>query len=456
LYKLDNMEQLRTFILESNFPLAFTHACLEAISLLEAVNINKDFLQRLCAANGLDFATVRNVARTFVEELSKGVTIPPSQKDRLSNLLAMLQAKSGGTLLGKDLLDRMHDAIVFKRELPGIILQKCNSDSTPEDFGRIIDGVMSQKKSGYHGLSPEDLEVWNRVKVYHEFPDGFRWVYAVNEKGNPVGFIPTRITVKTMNHCGNEPSNNSGDEYWELRDADGKAYLTVILNDGLIEEAKSYGNQNNVHIDQILPYVEWFYKSDAVKGVDSERNGGRYRRYDAGYASDKNFTVSLISSKDPSFMQWCQENKPGLIGDTEALIIKYSKMDPRKVTEQYLADPGSFGMNNWTVYLASVGGKEHLPLSEDDIIQKLIMPGKLPLSVFANADISLITPKIQAAYVSRNGLSDLSTFIYIMQNVNQFYMARGIYKFMLANGLDTLANGFLRQLPPRKLKYYTE
>ena len=450
------MKQLRKFILESNFSRPFTHACLEAISLLEAVNINKEFLQRLCAGNGLDFATVRNSARTFVEELAKGVTVPPSQKDKLANLLAMLQAKSGEKFLNEELLGKMHDAIVFKKELPGIILQKCNSESTPEDFGKIIDGVMSQKKSSYHGMSPDDLAEWNRVKVYHEFPDGFKWVYAIDKKGNPVGFIPSRITVKTMNHCGNEPSNNEGDEYWELRDADGKAYLTVILNDGLIEEAKSYGNQNNVYIDQILPYVEWFYKSDVVKGVDSERAGGKFYRYDAGYASDKNFSVSLISSKDPSFMQWCQKHKPALIGDTEALIIRYSKMDPRKVTEKYLADPDSFGKNNWTVYLASVGGKEHLPLSEDDIIQKLIMPGKLPLSVFANADISLITPKIQAAYVSRNGLGDLSTFIYIMQNVNQFYMAKGIFKFMLANGLDTLANGFLRQLPPRKVKFYTE
>jgi len=450
------MKQLRKFILESNFSRPFTNACLEAISLLEAVNINKEFLQRLCAGNGLDFATVRNAARTFVEELAKGVTVPPSQKDKLANLLAMLQAKSGEKFLNAELLGKMHDAIVFKKELPGIILQKCNSESTPEDFDKIIDGVMSQKKSGYHGMSPDDLAEWNRVKVYHEFPDGFKWVYAVDKKGNPVGFIPSRITVKTMNHCGNEPSNNEGDEYWELRDADGKAYLTVILNDGLIEEAKSYGNQNNVYIDQILPYVEWFYKSDVVKGVDSERAGGKFYRYDAGYASDKNFSVSLISSKDPSFMQWCQKHKPALIGDTEALIIRYSKMDPRTVTKKYLADPDSFGKNNWTVYLASVGGKEHLPLSEDDIIQKLIMPGKLPLAVFANADISLITPKIQAAYVSRNGLGDLSTFLYIMQNVNQFYMAKGIFKFMLANGLDTLANGFLRQLPPRKVKFYTE
>lgn len=32
------MKQLRKFILESNFSRPFTHACLEAISLLEAVN----------------------------------------------------------------------------------------------------------------------------------------------------------------------------------------------------------------------------------------------------------------------------------------------------------------------------------------------------------------------------------------------------------------------------------
>ena len=450
------MEQFRKFIMEGNFPESFKDACLEAISLLEAVNINKDFLQRLCAGAGRDVRTVRNDARAFVEELGKGVTIPPSQKDKLVNILAMFNAKSGGHMLDKELMDKMHDAIVFKKEVPGIILQKCNSDSTPDDLRQIIDGVMSQKKSAYSGISPEDLDTWNRVKVYHEFPDGFKWVYAVDRNGDHVGYMPSRITGKTMNHCGNEPSCQEGDEYWELRDADGKAYLTVILNDGMIEEAKSYGNQNNVYVDQILPYVEWFYKSDAVKGVDNRSNGGRYRRYDDGYASDKNFGVFLISSKDPSFMNWCTKNKPALLGDTEKLIIKYSKMDPAKVTEMYLKNPESFGDNNWTVYLAAIGGKEKLPLSEADIISQLIMPGKLPLAVFANADISLITPKIQAAYVSRNGLSDLATFIYLMQNVNQFYMARGIYKFMLANGLESMANGFMQQIPQRKVKFYME
>jgi hypothetical protein len=340
---------LRNFIYRGNFSEPFKKACLEALCILEATNINKEFIQRLCQQTDTDFGEVRSSARSFVDELGKGVQIPASQKDKLANLLAMFQAKSGGKLLSEDLMHKMHDAIVFKKELPGILLQKCNSDSSVDDFQRAIDGVLSQKKSAYRGLNPDELEVWNRVKVYHEFPDGFRWVYAVGIDGKPVGHIPSSITAKTMNHCGNQPSDQPGDEYWELRDADGKAYLTVILNKGRIEEAKSYGNQHNEYVDMILPYVKWFYMSDAVKGVDSrsEAESGRgYGRYDTGYASDRNFSVSVIAARDPGFMNWCRKNKPALIGDTENMIIKYSKMDPAEVTRRYLANPSEFGPNN--------------------------------------------------------------------------------------------------------------
>jgi hypothetical protein len=106
--------------------------------------------------------------------------------------------------------------------------------------------------------------------------------------------------------------------------------------------------------------------------------------------------------------------------------------------------------------MASIGGKENLPLSEDDIINKLILPGKLSLEVFANADISLVTPKIQAAYVNKYGIDVLLKFIHIMQNVNQFYLARGIFKYMMASGLSSMVNTFLEMIPPRKVKYYTE
>ena len=130
-------------------------------------------------------------------------------------------------------------------------------------------------------------------------------------------------------------------------------------------------------------------------------------------------------------------------------------MDKKKITDMYLADPGKFGRNNWTAYLAAIGGKDSLPLSESDIINKLILPGKMPVEVFANADISLLTPKIQAAYVNHDGTDVLLKFIHIMQNVNQFYLARGIFKYMMAN-LPSMAKAFLEMIPPRKVKYYTE
>ena len=83
----------------------------------------------------------------------------------------------------------------------------------------------------------------------------------------------------------------------------------------------------------------------------------------------------------------------------------------------YLNNPNMFGKNHWTVYLMSIGGKENLPLTEDDIIYKLIKPHKLTLEVFSNADIELLTEKIQRAYIKFYVSKSLKTLIEITKQV---------------------------------------
>lgn len=416
----------------------------EAIEIVAATNINKDYLQKVCTENNLDFQKVKEATKKFMTELQKGIQINPKVIDKFSNFLTLMNIKSDLKFLDKKFKEKLHDGILLNKDIPNLIIQKFNSDNEPKDVIDFIEGQNRKNKSVYSGLSPEDLAIWERVKVYKDFGE-YRWVYAVDKNGKIASHIPSRITSKTMNHCGNEPTKQSGDEYWELRDKDNKAYLTVILNKGLIQEAKSWGNQANKLTSTIVKYVEWFYKSDKVKGVG--------HRYDYGYATDKNFSVSTIAAYDKSFMKWCEEHKPKLIGVNEKLILKNSKKDPKKLTEEYLKNPEKLGENNWCVYLAAVGGKEKLPLSEDDIIQKLIFKKKISLEVFANADIELITERIQKAFVKTYGYEAFKDLFEIMRQVNAFYVSPTIIKLFKDNN-PMMYNMLLEELPERKIKHY--
>ena len=121
----------------------------------------------------------------------------------------------------------------------------------------------------------------------------------------------------------------------------------------------------------------------------------------------------------------------------------------------YLNNPSLFGKNHWTVYLTSIGGKENLPLTEDDIIYKLIKPHKLTLEVFSNADIELLTEKIQRAYIKFYVSKSLNTLIEITKQVNSFNIAYSIVQFLYAkNKLKT--HLLLMSLPERKLKFYKD
>lgn len=413
--------------------------------IVEAVNINKDYLQKLSIQNELDFKEAKNITNLFMNELQYGVSISPSVKDKFANLLTCINIKSKLSFINDELLYKLHDGIMTNNNLLSIILQKTNSDTEPEQFNNIIDELVHKAKSSY-SLSTKDLIIWERVKVYKDFGN-YRWVYAVDENGNISEYMPSRITAVTMNHCGNEPSARDGDEYWELRDESNHAYLTVILNNGLIQEAKSYGNETSRYVNEIYKYVEWFYKSDIVKGVG--------HRYDYGYGTDKNFGVFTIASVDPEFLNWCKTHKPALLGKTERAVIKYKKYDVNELTNMYLNNPNMFGKNHWAVYLMSIGGKENLPLTEDDIIYKLIKPHKLTLEVFSNADIELLTEKIQRAYIKFYVSKSLKTLIEITKQVNSFNIAYSIVQFLYAkNKVKTYL--LLMSLPERKLKFYKD
>lgn len=418
------MNELRRFILESHFDPTFAEAVYESISLLEAVNINKDYLVKE-AGSPEKFAEAKAAVQSKWKADNMDAQLNQKAAQKVLNVLYLMEIrKPGFTDQGK--LHSIHD-LYLHNMLDTKFLNAVNSDSTPEQADLALQNAVEhqvQQQKVYPGLTADEEKIWNRVKVYHEFPDGFRWVYAVDDKGKIASHIPSSITGKTMNHCGNTPRANSDDQYWELRDSEGKAYLTIILNnEGKLEESKSWGNQVSKYRRQIQPYVKWFLM-DRVKGVGP--------RYDYGYSTHTNYGVKDFIGDDPEFIDYVTEFKPELLGNTEEKILfwkgaldegivtkaqmkqmfvdkldidallkkgnfkEYTKMSKFKYDKSGSYHSSNvFGSNRFEVLCAACGG---CPFNDTEL-KRYIKKEDIGLEEFVNYDIHLLTPEMQHAFV---------------------------------------------------------
>lgn len=490
------MKTLANIILESHLGNRMQNLLYEACCILEATNINKNYLLGV-AGSPEKLDEVKNRVNEAWENASLSNIIPAKLNQKLLNFTYLMELLQTGFTDG-EYIAQIH-GLAIHRSLEQRFINKVNSDTEPEKAKAILysanaDAVQAAK--AYPDLTPEQERVWNRVKVYHEFPDGFRWVYAVDDNGCKIGYMPSSITAITMHHCGNQPSNQSGNEYWELRDARGKAYLTVILNaDGGIEESKSWGNQLNKYTDMIRPHVKWLLKDRQVTGVGD--------RYNVGYAPDKNFGVKDFVGKDDEFVDYVVENKPQLIGKAEARVLflkgaidsgvlsvqdlknaytegmticDLEEMAPalseyedrarfKLPTDEKGCSVGSiFGYNSFAVLCAACGGN---PFTKEELIS-LILNGKISLEVFANYDVHLLTDDIQAAFVKANPTHNLNVLQEIAAQVASFTVSPKTIdalfpdadedgnKRNIGNRLDTLLRYIEKGNPPSKMYKYAE
>ena len=447
--KLRDMESLRSYILESKFiPDGMARAIFNALPLVEATNINKDFLIKTAGSPEALATAKQSVNTVWAADEMDGVVRNQNVRQKVLNILYLMEIRKPG-FVNHDILKGIHD-LAIHNSLEQRFLSKVNSDSTPENVGELLvsaNQAAVQSAKAYPDLTAEEETIWNRVKVYHEFPDGFRWVYAVDSNGRVAGYMPSRITAKTMHHCGNQPSAAEGNQYWELRDANGKAYLTVILNgEGKIEESKSWGNQVNRYRKQILPYVKWFLMDRKVTGVG--------RRYDYGYSTHTNFGVKDFIGDDNEFVEYVLENKPALLGNTEKQTLFWKNaledglIDLDTIKSLYADEctlgefaqrvPGFeaynekakfklesrslFGENPFEVLCAACGG---CPFSEDEM-KALITNQVLGLEECANYDVHMLTPEIQRTFIAtpskHSWKSNFDTLMEISREVASFQM----------------------------------
>lgn len=429
-------------------------------ALFEAQNINKDFLKREADATGDHerFQTARQAVQALwaQEDMSHQLNDKAGQK--VLNFLYLMEIRQPG-FTTVDKLHAIHD-LYIGNTLDTKFLSAVNSDTMPDQAEQILAGATEhQVKSNkvYPDLTDDEEAIWNRVKVFHEFPDGFKWVYAVKADGSIASHIPSNITFKTMHHCGNTPDAHSNNQYWELRGPDGKAYLTVILSpEGKIEESKSWGNQPNKYRRMIQPYVKWFLKNK-VSGVGY--------RYDYGYATHNNFGVKDFMGDDPEFIDYVLENKPELFGNTEKRIMfwkealhqgvitvediktmykegmtlrqvlgNFSSMVPYHHSSKFNEwgdiqsrrysgyEEGSvFGSNPFDVVCAACDG---CPFSKDELKQ-LIADKRVSLEEFANYDIHLLDDDMQKAFVAATSYN-LNRLMNIAAEVGTFEIAPDI------------------------------
>lgn len=454
------MERLRRFILESAFNAEFASALYGALGIFEAVSINKDFLMREAGGPDALRGAKARVADSWAAAHMEGVVRGGNLQQKLFNFLYLMEIRRPG-FVNNDVITKIHD-ISIHGSLEQKFLSKVDSDTQPDAALAILNQANEsavQAAKPYPSLKPSEEKIWNRVRVYHEFPDGFKWVYAINADGTVSSYMPSSITAKTMNHCGNQPSKQPGDEYWELRDSQGKAYLTVILSSGgKIEESKSWGNQPNKYRQMILPYVKWFLKDKKVTGVG--------HRYNHGYATHMNFGVKDFIGDDPEFIDYVLENKDALIGDSESRILFWqdalkggyvtvdnlkdaykSKMSLREMMNSIPAlndyaetakfripDESVFGYNSFAVICAACSGN---PFTEDEL-KKMIANSTLTLEVFANYNIRYLTPEIQEAFVKANP-GNLKKLIEISNQVASFKVANDLWRVLLPSEAEIMA-----------------
>lgn len=416
-----------------------------------------------------NFAQYAEAAEKVIQDINSGTgnCILPKTKDRFKSILIYLALSDYKTIFAdssnsNSFIKNFHDAAISSpnsKQFVANFIDKFKLDTnetTPENAIAYCKSIIQANRAKAEKKTQVD-EIWTRVKLIEtgiKYPGNeYVWVQALSASGKPTGFIPTSISNKYMHHCGNEPSVQSGDVYWGLRKRDDitKEVLTVILNDGNIAEAKSFGNMQSKVGQQIYKYVEALYASNYVKGIDA--------RYDYGYSTITNFSVSYIATFDANFLSWCKKNKPNIIGNTEKTILhlKNKYKDKTQLVNAYLSNSDKSSMftaNHWNVFVAALGGVSEVKkyLSEDDIIDDLIATEELSLRVFANADLNLLTDRIQCAFCKyQNG--SFGTLLDIMKNVARFYISPKIITYLC--NINIYYSTYIKSaLPENKLKYY--
>jgi hypothetical protein len=240
--------------------------------------------------------------RSWLEYLQKGLADQQNPRFTLSpteikqNAVKRVSGAVGN--MWRDVGDyfaAMGDRLASKINNPGYSLRQAEQEST--DWHE-------EMASRERGLPDQEAKTFLTLDHLGKEWKGWKWVDL--EKGY------CSQEAEAMGHCGNSGAAQ-GDNIVSLRDPEGYAHLTFIVNDGFLGEAK--GRANNKPSEKYHKPILELLKS---KHIDAIKGGG--------YAPENNFDYHDLHDDHKKEL----DHKPNINDPFNHLLEKY-KGDPKKM-----------------------------------------------------------------------------------------------------------------------------
>lgn len=244
--------------------------------------------------------------QTWQFEMQKALTDPTHQKDSRWEIPATELKQQVVTNAVKGRINQMWRSVGdYFVAMGDRVASKLNNPSYGlEEAGKESREWHEELAARARGLPNQEAKTFLKLDHLGKQWKGWKWVDL--EKGY------CSEEGKAMGHCGNV-ADNDGDNIVSLRDANGYAHLTFIINDGFLGEAKGRGNDKPVKRYH-APIVE-LLKSKYVESI----KGG-------GHEPQNNFHFDDLHDDHKKEL----EHKPHMNDPFNHLLEKY-KGDPKKM-----------------------------------------------------------------------------------------------------------------------------
>lgn len=300
---------------------------------------NATVAQLLKASNDPNVTDIKNAVRHQLQRLDQFKKLG-REGDYLVNFLA------------KNVLDEMKSSLP-RRDAPmpdkvkmdSLVAQ--HSNQLMNRFGDFIFGTWPQTKSKLNNASYTTLQLKSDSDMWHEdlaarkaeMPSedyeafielknawqGWKWV--------SLGRGYCSQEARAMGHCGNSGASED-DNILSLRDPEGKAHLTFIVNNGVLGEMKGRGNSKPSK--RYHPAIMELLKHPSIHVI----KGG-------GYAPDKNFSLKDLAENDRKIIEGMKPN----IGNMAKHLLQTGRNND--VANHLSLDPKGIRLDGDTVTLKS-------------------------------------------------------------------------------------------------------
>jgi hypothetical protein len=261
---------------------------------------NATVAQLLKAKNDPNIPDIKNAVRHHLQKMEQFKKLGP-EGDYLVNFLTkntLEEMKSSLPRKGAPISDKVRmDTLVAN-----------HANQLMNRFGDFIFGTWPQTKSKLNNASYTTMQLKADSDMWHEdiaarkaeMPSD-EYETFIELKGPWQGWKWASLgrgycsqEAKAMGHCGNSGAIE-GDNILSLRDPEGKAHLTFIVNDGILGEMKGRGNSKPSK--RYHPAIMELLKHPSIHVI----KGG-------GYAPERNFSLKDLQETDRKIIEAIKPN----------------------------------------------------------------------------------------------------------------------------------------------------